>query len=537
MADIRIPARRTPARAPAPTARADARAEARVEGRGARGERPPASPEPEHPRAQAAPLRESSDSAPEPPRAQAARDRVARDSALNLQSRRFLIVTAPFGPFGRILAEALEAGGARVWRMEFNAGDAAYWGRPGAVPWRGAVRDWPDALAGLVTRLGLTDLIVFGEGGSYNQAVLSQAEALKALAAQAGARAEGRGAREDDRAQATSDRVSSDSAPSNPAAQAARRREPSVSGWAQRPHPLNIWVLENGYFRPDWITVEPDGVNASSGLPRDRHAYEAVLPEIVPVRPVGRILPHHVLNISLYHLFELLGRPFYRGYAPPYTTPPWLQCLGHVRRYFGLMLASRTESEVRVIRARGPYFIACLQREGDAQLLRYSHYADNTAFLAEVLTSFAHHAPAEARLVVKNHPLDPGLMDLRRMTRILAVERGVADRVDFIDGGNLAQLCRASNGMVVNNSSAALSALGFGTPVKVLGQAFFDIDGLTDPAPLDAFWADPATPDPDLFTRFRAHVIARTQVNGNYHEPRSLTPTARAIARRFAQQD
>ena len=449
--------------------------------------------------------------------------RSAGDGAGALHARRFLIVTAPFGPFGRVLAAQLEAQGAQVWRMEFNAGDAAYWGRAGAVPWRGHVRDWPEALAGLVTRLGLTDLVVFGEGGSYNQGVLSQTEALKALAASAGARGEGRGASEGSparaangslphasrRAQAASDRVASDSA-------------------------LKIWVLENGYFRPDWVTVEQDGVNASSGLPRHPAAYASQAPDIVPVRPVGRILPHHVINISLYHLIELLGRPFYRGYAPPYTTPPWAQAVGHVRRYFGLMLAPRTESEVRVIRARGPFFIACLQREGDAQLLRYSHFADNTAFLAEVLSSFARHAPPETRLVVKNHPLDPGLLDLRRMTRILAVERGVADRVDFIDGGNLAALCRASNGMVVNNSSAALSGLGFGTPVKVLGQAFFDIDGLTDPAPLDAFWAAPTAPDPDLFTRFRAHVIARTQVNGNYHEPRTLKPTAQAIANRFA---
>ena len=39
---------------------------------------------------------------------------------------------------------------------------------------------------------------------------------------------------------------------------------------ADRAHPLRVWVLENGYFRPDWITVEENGVNASSGLPRDR---------------------------------------------------------------------------------------------------------------------------------------------------------------------------------------------------------------------------------------------------------------------------
>jgi len=406
----------------------------------------------------------------------------------SLAGRRFLIVTAPFGPFGRMLAEQLTAEGASVARMLFNAGDAAYWRRSGAQPYTGDVRRWPARLARLVQDQGLTDVIVFGEGGPYNQGVLSQARKLKAATA----------------------------------------LEPD------RIHPLRIWVLENGYFRPDWITVEENGVNASSGLPRERTAYDPPIPEMLPTRPVGKILPHHVINISLYHAAQPLGRLVFRRYVYPYTQSPWLQFVGHVRRYLQLAFRSRTESDAQVIRARGPFFLACLQREGDAQLLRYSHYADNTAFLAEVLTSFARHADAETRLVIKNHPLDPGLVDLKRMTHVLAVERGIADRVDFIDGGNLAALCRASSGMVVNNSSAALSALGFSTPVKVLGEAFFDIDGLTDQQPIDGFWTRPAPPEDDLYKRFKAHVINRTQVNGNYHEPKALKPTARALARRFA---
>jgi len=460
-------------------------------------------------------LREARDDrTAEPSRAQAASDRVASDSATSLQSRSFLIVTAPFGPFGRVLAAELEARGARVRRMIFNIGDLIYWRRKDGLAFDGDVRDWPAHLADLVATHGLTDLIVFGEGGPYNQAVLTQADALKALAMS----------------------TNNNTWPSLPA-QAASARGASGSGAASGGHPdprLRIWVLENGYFRPDWITVEQDGVNARSGLARHRSAYDPPIPEIVPARPVGRALPHHVANISLYHFLNFLVRPFvFRRYAQPYTTPAWLQCASHIRRYFGLMLRSSDESDAQVIRARGPFFIACLQREGDAQLLRYSAYADNTAFLAEVLGSFARTAPADARLVVKNHPLDPGLLDLRRMTRILAIERGIADRVDFIDGGNLAQLCRASSGMVVNNSSAALSALGFKTPVKVMGQAFFDIEGLTDPNPLDTFWTRPTPPDSDLFVRFRAHVINQTQVNGNYHEPKSLKPTAKAIAQRF----
>ena len=390
-----------------------------------------------------------------------------------LLGRRFLIVTAPFGPFGRVLAEALRSRGADVSRMLFNAGDALYWRGSGAVPFKDNAAEWPERLQALLP--SYTDIIVFGEGGPYNQTVLKMAPELKA----------------------------------------------------------RVWVLENGYFRPDWITVERNGVNGSSGLPRDRRSYEPPVPEIPVTRPVGKILPYHVLNISLYHTAQILGPWLFPNYAAPYTQAPLLQCFGHIRRYFGLAFQPRDRCDTETIVKKGPFFIACLQREGDAQLLRYSNFADNTAFLAEVMTSFAAHAPADARLVVKNHPLDPGLVDLGQVTRRLAEERGIGGRVDFIDGGNLAQLCRASRGMVVNNSSAALSALGFHTPVRALGQAFFDFDGMTDQKPLDDFWSDPTAPDTDLFVRFRAHVIARSQVNGNYHEPRSMQPTALALASVF----
>jgi capsular polysaccharide export protein len=396
--------------------------------------------------------------------------RADADSADGLAGRRFLIVTAPFGPFGAVLARTLERRGARVSRLILNAGDRLFWRRRGGIAFNRPVEDWPRAFRELAP--AYTDVIIFGEGGAYNHAVASQAETLSA----------------------------------------------------------RVWVLENGYFRPDWVTVERDGVNASSQLPRRRAAYAAPAPELPVIKPVGKVLPHHVRNISAYHTVQLLGQLFFPNYRPPYIQQPWLQCLGHIRRSIRLMAQSPRRADAATIRAHGPFFLVCLQREGDAQLLRYSGFADNTAFLAEVMTSFARHADPQHRLVVKNHPLDPGLVDLENTTRCLAVERGLAGRVDFIDGGNLAQLCRASEGMVVNNSSAALSALGFHTPVKVMGEAFFDFEGLTDQKSLHQFWLDPEPADVELFTRFRAHVIARTQVNGNYHAPAALGPTARALA-------
>jgi capsular polysaccharide export protein len=106
-----------------------------------------------------------------------------------------------------------------------------------------------------------------------------------------------------------------------------------------------------------------------------------------------------------------------------------------------------------------------------------------------------------------------------------------------LEGGVFAQLARASRGLISVNSTAAYAALGFGVPVKLLGRAVFDIEGLTDPKPLESFWLSPTAPDLDLFTRFRRRLSIRTQVYGSFHNPRNLSGTAKRLVERLIVLD
>lgn len=384
--------------------------------------------------------------------------------------RRFLLVNLPYGPFGRELAQALRDSGAEVGHMIFNAGDLVDRRGPGGIEFRGRPEAWPAAYRALAP--AWTDVVVYGEGRWQARPVL-------------------------------------DTAGSSP----------------------RVWVLENGYFRPDWVTLERDAVAADSRvLPRTAAAYAghpADAPEPDPVGPVTRPL---VMAVTAYWLAEQF-LPIFPRHDPGFEVPPWRQCAGHLWRWLRMRVSPPVDA-ARVA-ASGPYFLACLQREGDSQLTRHSDLKSNAAFIEATLADFARHAPGEMRLVVKNHPLDPGVVDQAAVVRRIADAHGVGSRVQFIDGGALAALCRASRGLVVNNSSSALAALGFGTPVKVLGRAFFDFQGLTDQQPLAGFWTAPVGPDPDLFLRFRAAVIARTQINGSFEGPRLRARTARDIAARM----
>ena len=223
-----------------------------------------------------------------------------------------------------------------------------------------------------------------------------------------------------------------------------------------------------------------------------------------------------------------------RGYRYPFTISIHDQVFGHTRRY-AVALATRKarDRQARRVANLTPYFLVCLQREGDSQLMVHSEVKTNRAFMETVIESFAVHAPDDARLVIKNHPLDPGLSDLERAAFDIAAAHAVQHRVSFLEGGNFAALARGSLGVVGVNSTAALAAVGFGVPVKLLGRAFFDIPGLVDQQPLQAFWSSPARPDRDLFIRFRRKMSLHTQIYGSFHNPRSLTGTADRLAERL----
>jgi capsular polysaccharide export protein len=72
----------------------------------------------------------------------------------------------------------------------------------------------------------------------------------------------------------------------------------------------------------------------------------------------------------------------------------------------------------------------------------------------------------------------------------------------------------------VVNSTAGLSAVGEGVPVKVCGEAIYDIQGLTFQGALDAFWphAHLARPNPKLYRAFRAYLISHTQHQGSFYK-------------------
>ena len=393
--------------------------------------------------------------------------------------REFLFLQGLAGSFFSRLGRALDEAGHGVHRVNFNGGDKLCWRLPGAVDYRFGLRRWPAFLEKLFAERGITDVVLFGDCRPLH------AEAIRI----------------------------------------ARR------------HGLQVHVFEEGYIRPDFVTLEVGGVNGHSALARDAEHYLETARNL-PAMPVFPGVPSSFSRRAWedigYNVAGLALAPLFPGYR---THRPWnilIEYLGWGARLLRKRAAQqRSSARLAALAADGrPYFIFPLQLDCDYQIRVHSPFSGMQPAIERVLGSFATYAPANTLLVVKEHPLDNGLTDWMRRTRKVAERLGILDRLVFIEWGDIDQLVRPALGLVTVNSTTGTLSLRHGVPTKVLGDAVYDVPRVTDQAPLDTFWSAPTAPDMAAFDAFCRVLIDRCLIHGGYFSEEGLAMlTAGALAR------
>ena len=196
------------------------------------------------------------------------------------QKRAFLFLQGVCSPFYQRLARRLTDDGHRVVKVHFNAGDLLYWQRTHSHShlFRGPLSELPAYVTSLWQRYGITDQVLFGDRRPVHRPAVDQAPAAG----------------------------------------------------------IRTHVFEEGYFRPFWITLEREGVNGHSLLPRDpTWFYETgkVLPELpspVRFRSSFKIRAMHDVAYHVAGLANPLVAPRYRNHAP--ITAP-VEYAGYLKRF------------------------------------------------------------------------------------------------------------------------------------------------------------------------------------------------------------
>jgi len=186
----------------------------------------------------------------------------------------------------------------------------------------------------------------------------------------------------------------------------------------------------------------------------------------------------------------------------------WLWKFARERR------AKRAAAEVLRQLEGKPNFVLPLQLSGDYQIRAHSSFPDMQSAASYVIESFAANASNELHLLLKAHPLDCSFFNWNRFVRQHAKRLGLEGRLHFVDGGDLDDIVRDTRGLVCVNSTSATLALANGTPVCTLGDAIYDLRGLTHQEHLDTFWSAPSAPEPGLYRAFRRVLVDRCLVRG-----------------------
>ena len=380
-------------------------------------------------------------------------------------SNHALLLQGPAGPFMRRFAEDLMDAGIRVTKVNFHAGDVFFFSGPNSLPYRGDARDWPVWLRDLMRKEKVDALFLFGDRRHLHELAVAQARALG----------------------------------------------------------VRVWVFEEGYLRPDWITVEEHGVNGRSQLPRDPAFYRSRR-ETLSVHVDSRPIPptsfaasawYSALNALAFTLFNR-GFPHYqhhRNLNAWYHTACWLRSAQRKLRF------GRAERKV-LPKLCGElskrYFLVPLQVHCDFQL-RYSRYSDVIDFVLDLVETFAEVADPDDRLVFKHHPMDRAFRDYTHFFARLRLRTGLHDRLIYVHDLELPTLLQHAKGTITINSTVGLQSLRQGVPTHCFGEAVYNFDGMTHRGSIAEFLREPGKVEHELVDRFCSWLLHHNQANGNYY--------------------
>tara|TARA_B100000767_G_scaffold275049_1_gene310205 strand:+ start:3568 stop:4809 length:1242 start_codon:yes stop_codon:yes gene_type:complete len=397
--------------------------------------------------------------------------------------RNILFLQGPITPFFKLIADNLAAQGCACFRINLCFGDWLFWRGRDSTQFRGSQNQWPAFIEQYLDQHDITDIVLLGEQRFYHQ------QAIR-LANERG---------------------------------------------------IQVVTTDFGYLRPDWITFERNGMSANSDFPRQPERIMAIaenLPEPDLQQQFNDSFIRQVFWDMQYHLLSTALRWLYPGYRSHQLHHPIWVYLGTGFRFVNLRLFRQYQASQiikKLVKANTRYMVFPLQMANDFQIRAYSDYDDLEQAIEEVIASFAAYAPQDMNLIIKLHPLDPGLTSWRSICHKLATSYKLTGRIHFIDGGSLDLLIEHCEGVVTINSTVGIWSLRQNKPTMALGQAVYKIKGLTHEGTLDRFWHSPSKPDKALCRAFFKALASILHIRGVYYHQPGLSVAVEEAARRLIE--
>lgn len=379
-----------------------------------------------------------------------------------------LLLQGPVGPFFKRWSRHLQAQGHNVYKVNLNGGDAFFFCGENSINYSGTPDNWPKFLESRILQLKIDRIYLFGDCRSYHVVAVKQAKRLG----------------------------------------------------------IKLSVFEEGYLRPDYVTLEEGGVNGNSSLCCKPVDYK----HVAGTSPEPKHIAFSFWFTALYSVLYYIACSFSGHKFPEYQHHRplniWTEGKYWIKGFIRKIVFRFTErrAAARIINGNEGYFLVPLQVHADMQVRRHSTFNSIEHFIREVVDSFANHADKNQLLVLKHHPLDRGYRDFSSLIKQLEDQHDIRGRLVYLHDWHLPTLLKHAKGVVTINSTVGISSLHHGTPVKALGKAIYDIEGLCSRDNLEHFWSNPGKINSTIFNNFRSHLLNSNQINGNFYR---LAPQSR----------
>ena len=299
-----------------------------------------------------------------------------------------------------------------------------------------------------------------------------------------------------------------------------------------------VYIFEEGYLRPSWITLEEGGVNGFSRIPNNTQWYlrnKVKYINSTKNATFGSTLLPLIIYCILYHTFQVVFAMRFYKYRTHRPNSLLQDILGWLRRLRSMPYerSHARKVQIKLLNENSKYYLFALQLSSDSQIWQHSPYRNNIELMDEVLASFALNAPPDTLLIVKQHPLDNGGANYRRYINAKIHELGLMGRVYYVSGGHLPTLIKKSLGVIVVNSTVGMSSLYHKAPTIALGKSIYNIEGLTYQGGLDQFWTQGLPPDYELYKIFRNYLLKHNQLNGNFYAKQGIDHLLPLVVRKL----
>jgi len=388
-----------------------------------------------------------------------------KDGIQSLAGKKILLLQGPVGPFFKRLSEALKKENASVVKVNFNGGDLLFY--PGAqYNFKGRLNEWKKFLENIIVTHKIDTILLFGQNRIYH----------------------------------------------------------AIARQLIQKYTIELGVFEEGYIRPNYVTLEKWGVNHKSSLSKDPLFYLQQPAHLKPI--VTKTIKHAFLAVIwwaiLYYFVASLLKPIYKYYEHHRRLSvseafPWIRAF--YRKYLYAYL--QRDVLTKLIESYDQaYFLAPLQVHNDAQIQHFEKLDDIEHFIQSTMYSFSKYASTSHILVFKHHPLDRGYTNYSALIDDLSHQYRLKDRVIYVHDLHLPSLFKHARGVVVVNSTSGMQALFHQTPTKVIADTVYNLKGLTYQKPLHQFWkeAHKYKPNEKLYQKFSDYLIRHTQLNGSFYK-------------------